>query len=198
MRWTVTGTALCVLFLTAACNTNASRPADGSDGVAITSAAIAAVALDHLPADPSSMKATQTDDTDRSGALGADLRYGADGESDGRLVRVLITPHADRDPCDGGVAEGCVRLPSEGGAEIHLVWEKVVPEEDPGFVAVVLQRDKEDVVVLMAGENIEGDPRQQALAIPVDTLVALVRDERLTLTTTQAVVDAGEDLDGWG
>lgn len=195
MRRTVT--AVCVLLLTAACGGHTSPPSGGSDGIPITSAAIAAVALDHLPADPSSMTTTHTDDTDRSGSLGADLRYGADGESDGRLVRVLITPHSDRDPCDGGVAEGCVRLPSAAGSQIHLVWEQVVPEEDPGFVAVVLQRENEDVVVLTAGENIEGDPRQQDLAIPVDTLVALVRDERLTLTTTQAVVDAGDDLDGW-
>lgn len=199
MRWTVTGTALCVVLLAAACGTDSGRPAGGEGDVPITPAAIAAVALDHLPADPSSMEATYTDRTSPKGYVGADFRYGAGPAEDGNLVRVSLQRHVDRDVCAHAGSGGCVRLDdASDDVETYLVWEEIVPEEDPGYVYVLLRRPHEDVLVLVSGEAIEGDPREQDLRVPVDVMERLARDDRLHLSTTQAVVDAGEDLDDWG
>lgn len=196
------GPVAAAVLAVSACGTDTGglgdRPAGDEGDVPITQAAIAAVAVDYLPPDPSSMKATYTDNTDRQGYLGADFRYGADGESDGDLVRVALSPSRRGNICQG--SEGCEPLPSDDGTEMYLAWDEVEPEEDPGYVAVVLRRadEDEDVVAYTSGESITGDPREQDLTVSVEALTALVQDERLSLTTTQDVVDAGEDLEGWG
>jgi hypothetical protein len=192
-----------VLLLAApACGTGADSPADppsgGEGDVPITSAAIAAVAVDHLPEGPSSMEATYTDNRSARGYLGADFRYGADGESDGDLVRVTLQPHQQREVCGNEYDDGCVELDAPDGSRMFLVWQELEPEEDPGIVYVVLQRHEEDVTVYAGGESIDGDPRELDLRLSVTAMTDLAVDDRLHLMTTQAVVDAGEDLEGWG
>ena len=128
----------------------------------ITQAAIAAVAVDHLPDDPSSTRATYTDEQDPNGYRGADFRYRAGGEEDGDLVRVTLMP-----PTDGERVPRCRCRRLRGARRARQarscssIWAEVVPEEDPGYVAVLLHRAHEDVAVHVAGEDIEEDPRRR-------------------------------------
>ena len=187
----------CLLVVLAGCGTETgtgSLPPQ-SDRVPITPRAIAAVALDYLPTDTSKRTRTYADRSTPRGELGAELRYRGDGESDGDLARIVISPAARSSHCDG--ADGCDVLLADDGSTIRLAWDQVEPEEDPGYVAVTLARGGEEVRVLQAGETIEGDPRRQDLAISVETMVQLVQDPRLRLLTSQETVDAGEALSGW-
>lgn len=188
---------LCLLGAGCGDDTGLDPGADPGAGqaVAITQRAIAAVALDHAPADTTSRGATYTDDTDPPGLMGADLRYGGDGESDGDLLRVTVGPRTTGDLC-AGYAEGCERGKVAGGT-LYLVWEQEVPEEDPGFVVVVFQHGDEEVRAMTAGEVLTGDPRELDLTIPVVTLEEIAQDPRLTLLTSPEVVAAGDRLEGW-
>ncbi|GAB3769148.1 hypothetical protein FB382_002543 [Nocardioides ginsengisegetis] len=183
---------LVVLVLLAGCGSRTGASPDEGGDVPITQAAIAAVALDHLDVDVDHLQATYTDRSSPQGLLGADIRYGSEPSEDGDLVRVTLQPHLDRDPC--AEAFHCVDL----GDGVHLRWGEVVPEEDPGSVAVILQGPREDVMVLSSGPDITGDPRDLDLQVPVEDLEAIARDDRLHLSTTQDVVDAGDDLEAWG
>lgn len=186
------------LFTSGACGSEPGSPAGGRGDVPITQRAIAVVALDHLPDRPNHLQATWTDRRSPRGLLGADLRYGYGGEDDGDLVRITISPEVTPHPCRGEGPDGCARLSADAGGTAYLLWDRVEPEEDPGYVAVVLQREDEQVVALTAGETIRKDPREQRnLRVPVATLEELVRDDRLHLEVTQDVVDAGERLEGW-
>lgn len=172
--------------------------ADGAGDVPITQRAIAAVALEHAPTGTTSRVARYTDLEDPKGSLGADLRYRGDGESDGDLLRVFVLPgRGAKEPCQREeYDDGCETREVDGG-RLTFTWTEEEPEEDPGYVAVVLQRDDERVSVSWYGDVITGDPREQDLFIPVDTLEAIAQDARISLTTSQEVVDAGEDLDDW-
>jgi hypothetical protein len=170
-------------------------PPSGGD-VPITQRAIAAIALEHAPDDTSRRAATYTDRSSPRGALGADLRYHGDGESDGKLLQILLTPgHRLDDLCTTNDA-GCESRPVDGGT-LTLAWQREVPEADPGIVLVTMQRDHEAVAVSWSGDVIDGDPRELDLEIPVHTLEAIAQDPRISLTTTQDVVAAGERLDAW-
>ncbi|SFH75121.1 hypothetical protein [Nocardioides psychrotolerans] len=72
-----------------------------------------------------------------------------------------------------------------------------MPEEDPGYVSVGLVRDDEVVVAGYSGPDIEGDPREADLPIPVSALEELVQDPRVSVTSDQEVVDAGEEVEDW-
>lgn len=190
------GMLLVVFALLGGCGDRTGPPHTGDGDVPITQRAIAAVALDHAPDDTTTRAATYTDRRDPDGALGADLRYRGDGESDGDLLRVYLAPgHGPADPCQD-FDDRCVSRDVDGGT-LSLGWALEEPEEDPGYVAVTLQRDDETVSVLWAGDVITGDPREQDLFLPLDTLEEIVQDPRISLTTSQAVVDAGEELDDW-
>lgn len=189
------GPALLTCVLLAGCGDEAA-PLDGDGDVPITQRAIAAMTLEHAPEDTTSREATYTDRQDPDGALGADLRYDGDGEYDGDLLRVFVAPRQSENPCGDDEEGRCDSREVDGGT-LTLAWDVVEPEEDPGYVSVVLQRDEETVSVLWAGDTIEGDPRDQELRIPVETLEEIAQDERISLTTSRAVVDAGEELDAW-
>jgi len=162
--------------------------------VPITQRAIAAVALQHLPTDTTSRQATYTDDHDPKGALGADLRYGGGGESDGGLLRVFISPKVPKNPCAN--VDGCEQS-SVDGHKLVLAWEEEVPEEDPGYVNVTVVRGNQAISVLWSGDTIKGDPRKQHLAISIKQMEEVARDARLGLTTSQAAIDAGKALKEW-
>jgi hypothetical protein len=183
----------------AACGDATSPPLAGGGDVPITQRAIAAMALLHAPTDTTHRQASYTDRRDPEGALGADLRYRGDGESDGDLLRVFLAPgHGPAKPCRELAASdgGCESRKVDGGT-LTLSWGLEEPEEDPGYVGVVMQRDDEMLSVTWSGDAITGDPRKQHLFIPIDTMEAIAQDERISLTTSQAVVDAGEKLDDW-
>lgn len=166
----------------------------GSGDVPITSKAIAAVTLEHVPHTPH-VFTTSTDKEDPDGMVGADLRYDPTGESDGGLLRVVVSPTLEEDPC-GEHTDGCERRQVEGG-ELVVVWQLEEPEEDGGFLAVVMLREDEVVYAYNAAETITKDPRDMELRFPVELLEEIVTDQRLGLTTSQAAVDAGEQIPCW-
>lgn len=183
------------VLLAAALVVGGTSPASGQGEVPITQRAIAAMALEHAPTGPTHLQATWTGPHYGGGGLGADLRYRGDGESDGDLLRVFVTPkHGPAHPCRG--LPHCESRPVEGG-RLTLSWGLEEPEEDPGYVGVVMQRGGESVSVTWSGDVITGDPRDQQLFIPVPTLEAIAQDPRISMTTTQQVVDAGAALAHW-
>ena len=172
---------------------------DGSGSEPITSRAVAAVALTHLPDDTASREATYVSYESAPGTRGADLRYRAGEGDDGDLVRVEVFPRDELHPpptCATSAAQTCVESDVDGGVE-QLRWEVLAPEEDPGLVSVTMIRDDEIVRSLYAGPPITGDPRALDLDVSVDTLTELVTDPRISLRTDEAVIAAGESLDRW-
>lgn len=164
--------------------------------VPITHRAVAAVALDHLPEETTSRKAMYTDQETPKGMVGAELRYGGDGEYDGDYVGIAVSPIVDRDPCRE-VTGDCVKLKADDGSPMFLTWQEVEPEEDPGIVHLVVARKDESTSVSYSGPEIEGDPREQELPISVDDLIKVAQDPRLQPMTSQKVVAAGKQLGKW-
>lgn len=80
---------------------------------------------------------------------------------------------------------------SVDGHEVTIAWRELEPEEDPGVVYVIDRREGEDVAVKVSGASVTEDPRDLDLGVPLADLAALVTDPRLSLTTSQAVVDLG-------
>ena len=191
----VTLTALVALASCGDATTTAPEPVSPADAAEpITQRAIAAIALDHLPQTTSSRQASFTDVNDPQGALGADLRYGADGEDDGDLVRVYLTPDTDS---VGDCTERCDQRPVDGGT-LSFGWGPEEPEEDPGSFGVALALADQTISASFFGPTITKDPRQMAgLLVTPEMLEAIVLDPRLRGLTTQAVLDAGEALEDW-
>jgi hypothetical protein len=166
------------------------EPVEGDEP--ITPRAVAAVALDHVPTETSSRT-----DASGGGAVGVEFRYGANGEYDGDMLSVgVTTPPLPEGLCKG--MDRCEREDVEGG-ELVVAWDELEPEEDPGVVTVAMTRDDGEVVaVFFSGDNIEGDPRDQDLSIPVAEMEAVVRDQRISLTTSAEVIELGERLEVFG
>ena len=132
-----------------------------ADRVPLTDRAVAAIALDHVPADPSSVTETFLDGQDPDGTVAAELRYpNDDAQSDGDLVRVAVHPGRPQLRLCPDWGE-CVELDTDVvGARLYLLWEEEAPEEDPGVVSVHLVRDGEASYATQSGELITGDPRR--------------------------------------
>lgn len=170
-------------------------PPEG-ERVPITQRAIAAVALEHLPDETTSRQAAYTEGVDPAHSLGADLRFGGDGEYDGDLVQIFISDK-EKARASCGKQPGCVELKADDGSPMILTWDEVEPEEDPGYVSVTVDHEGEWTHVGYSGPEITGDPRKLKLPISVETLTAVAQDPRLRLRTSPAVVAAGEELDDW-
>lgn len=163
------------------------RPVEGDDP--ITPEAVAAVALEYLPNDTSS----RTPKTE-NGVVGVEFRYGTDGEYDGDVMAVGVSKsRGGADPCKN--MDGCESDSVEGG-ELIIAWQELTFEADPGIVVVTMRRAEEVVSTYYLGDDIVGDPRDQELSIPVDDMVAVVRDQRISLTTSAEVIELGEQLKG--
>ena len=81
------------------------------------------------------------------------------------------------------------------GHDVTIAWQEAVPEEDPGVVLVIDRRDGEEVTVYVSpATEITGDPRDLDIGVPLADLAALATDPRLSLTTSQSVVDLGADV----
>lgn len=190
--------ALLLLPLLAACGSETASPEEPPEvaaDVPITSRAVAAVALEYVPEDTTDRGPTYVEPGQETETVGADLRYNGDGEYDGDLVSVRVTTDLPQVFCEPG-DDRCVEREVDGGT-LYLLWEEVAPEEDPGVVSVAMVRGEEMVLVGYSGVTIEGDPREQDLPVPVETMEELAQDERLSLTTTQETVDAGEEVTDW-
>jgi len=175
---------------TACGSTSTTGQASGGDEVPITSRAIAAVMLDHISATTSRREATYVDETSPRDYVGADFRYHGDGESDGDLVQVTLQRARSLPACD---RESCADL--VGGAQLH--WQLIAPEEDPGIVALSLEREGTLITALVSGPEITRDPRTMELQPSVNTLTDLVSDPRLRLRTSPQTVADGRHVTHW-
>lgn len=184
-----------VVLLLAGCGGATPPPAAAGGSEPVTPRALGAVAAE-LIGEPDRGQEDGSADDLGAGAVGATLRYGSDGEYDGDLLAVVVSPETDRTFTDCGEladrVDGCASVD-----EATLSWEEVEPEEDPGVVLLALPKDGATVVVYQAGADIEGDPRELDLAISVEDMVAVAADPRVDLTTTPATVAAGDDLAWW-
>jgi hypothetical protein len=171
-------------------------PSTANSGpVAATPRALAVVALRHLDVELSG--GADSDLTSfPQGAIAADLRFNADGEYDGDLLRVAVSSGRSPDIACGGPSH-CASLPTDGDASLTMQWCVLQPEDDPGVVVLTLDGDEGWSQVLLAGPDITGDPRSLDLPISVDEMAAVINDPAFGLTTTQEMVDAGAALTPW-
>lgn len=164
--------------------------------VPATSRALVAVALTHLDVEPSFYESLDRPDLDfGKGTLGGHIRHGGDDMSSSDGLLVSVTPTTKSPPSCTEWVE-CVVTPTDQG-KLTTIWQEEEPEEDPGFVAVTLQREDELAWVQQSDEAVTGDPRKQDLKVSVDEMIAIVEDPEFSLVTRQAAVDAGEKLSPW-
>lgn len=191
--------ACAVLALAGCGNDDASDdPGAGAAGgdIATTPQALAAVAAEYAP-DPSSASAeTDAAEEFRRGGVGAELRYGSDGEYDGDALTLAVGDGLPKQ------LKSCETAPDYVGQCVEmagglLFWEEEAPEEDPGVVYVVVPKGDASALMFYSGPKITGDPRELDLPIDVDTLFDIANDPRVDVTTSQAAVDAGAALDFW-
>jgi len=196
--------ALLAVVLLASCGENAGTPADDAaqGGEAPTTArALAAIAAERVGEPDSATSSRDLDELYKQEAVGSELRFGADGEYDGDQfeVRVGIGFQLFEPDCDSASIQDNPRLGGceEVGGGMLLLWEVSEPESDPGAVYVVLSKGAATVLVSQSGPTIDADPRRLDMPISVDDMVAVARDERVALTTSQEAIDAGEALNYW-
>jgi hypothetical protein len=159
----------------------------GAGDEPITPAAIAAIAQDHVDLEP--RRITQWDVFTRELGVdspGAWLQYAE------LSLHLVVAPTSDS-PLVCAVPtffDACVDE-SIDGHDVTIAWQELEPEEDPGVVYVIDRRQGEDVAVGVSGAAVTEDPRDLDLGVPLADLAAMVTDPRLSLTTSQAVVDLG-------
>ncbi len=184
-RWPVVVMA-CVLL--AGCG-------EGDDPVAgdepITPAAIAAIAQEHVDLEPSRIAESDVfapELGDQSTA--AWLQY-----ADVSLT-VVVAPSSNSPLvcAEPTFFDECV-ADSVEGHDVTIAWQELEPEEDPGVVYLIDRRAREDVAVRVTGASITDDPRDLDLGVPLANLAALVADPRLSLTTSQPVIELGADVE---
>ncbi|MBE7325466.1 hypothetical protein IEQ44_12465 [Nocardioides sp. Y6] len=187
-------TTLLLTVVVTACGTQSASPQGGDEPT--TPGALAYVAAEHAgsPDRVSVMKRRDVTSLFSEGGEGAELRYGSDGEYDGDMLVVVVGQGLDPDllDCDterNAGADGC-----EHTDDGMLIWEDLTPEEDPGTLTVIVEKEGATVLVGYAGPTITDDPRQMELPISVDTLFAIAADPRVDATTTAEANAAGEEL----
>ncbi len=156
----------------------------------ITPAAIAAIAQEHVDLEPT--RIADWDVFTRELGMespGVSLQY-ADVS-----LHVVVAPTSDSPLvcADASFFDECVDE-SVDGHFVTIAWQFLEPEEDPGIVYVIDRREGEDVAVEVYGPSISDDPHNLDLGVPLADLAAFVTDPRLSLTTTQPVVDLGADV----
>ena len=176
----------CVLLV--GCGENAEQVAGD---VPITPAAIAAITQEHVDLTPVDIARWDvfTRELDRVSPA-ANLDY-----ADVSLA-VVVAPTTDSPLvcADDSFFDECVD-DTVDGHDVTIAWQELEPEEDPGVVYVIDRREGEDVAVQVIGVSVTDDPRNLDLGVPLEDLAALVTDPRLSLTTSQAVVDLGDSVE---
>lgn len=188
---------LCAALLVAGCGSAGvdESPPEGGD-LPTTPQALAAMVAEHVGQPDSATTDRDLPDELTGHAVGAELRFGSDGEYDGDSLSIAVGTGLKpgiRD-CHGfhEWVAGCVAV--TGGV---LAWQEQEPEEDPGVVYLVVDKNGAEVVLTYAGPDITADPRGLDLPIDVEDLQAIAADARVDVTTSQAALDAGERLPHW-
>jgi len=163
-----------------------------------TGKAFAALVVEHVGEEPYSARpstATEFGDT----FVGAEVQFLDPAtvddpmEGDGVEISAGAVEGApdwlDDEVCDG-TEDGCATSLQDDGSTLIYTWEEVAPEEDPGYIWVLVQRADETVAVLQAGPNVTSDPQDMDLQVSVDDMIAIANDPRLSLTTSKELVEA--------
>jgi len=188
------GTAAAVLAAVAT-GTVLAWPPSGEDAqpargdLPATSAALMAVALEHVDPEPDHFEALQLPEQE-PGTLGGDARFDAGEGEDGNLLRVMAVPGQSEERCE---VSTCDTVETDRGT-VTIGWQELQPEEDPGIVFAVLQLEDQYLLAHQGGPGIMRDPRELDLPISVEDMVAIVSDPRFGLTTTQDALDSGANL----
>jgi len=157
----------------------------------ITPAAIAAIVQEHVDLEPRRIAESTVfapELGERSTA--AWLEYG----DVSLTVVVAPTSNGPMVCAEPAFFDECV-ADSVDGHDVTIAWQQLEPEEDPGVVYVIDRREGEDALVEVSGASITDDPRDLDLGVPLADLAALVTDPRLSLTTSQPVVEQGAHVD---
>ncbi|EON24901.1 MULTISPECIES: hypothetical protein [Nocardioides] len=152
---------------------------EGVGGRPITPEEIAAIVQEHVDLEP--RETAEWDVFTRElgeESPGVQLEY-----ADVSLA-VVVAPTSDSPLvcADDSFFDECVSEDHDGD-EVTVAWQELEPEEDPGVVYVIDRRDGEDVAVHVVGVSVTDDPRTLDLGVPLEDLMALVTDSRLSLTT---------------
>lgn len=141
-----------------------------------TPAKVEAIARDHL-AEPTAAEEAEYDGSDPRGSVGARLDHGAEH------VDVVVGPTRPEPVEAACEVSECVVLDTEvRGGRLTLAWQELVPEEDPGIIVLVLEREGEFSLVRWGGDiEVTDDPRELDLEVSVDDAVDLLEDQRLRL-----------------
>ncbi|WP_345262935.1 hypothetical protein [Nocardioides nanhaiensis] len=198
MRRTLLPIACLVLALVgcgAETGDQAGEPVGGD--VPTTPRALAAVAAEYTGTPSSADREADAAEEFARGGVGAELRFGSDGEYDGDALTVAVGQGLDPSltDCESTTNEylaGCVE--TDLGV---LLWEAEAPEEDPGVVYVAVEKGDTSVLLFYSGPAITGDPRELDLPISVESLFDIASDPRVDVTTSQAAIEAGSDLSFW-
>ena len=165
-------------------------PIDGD--VRITPAAIAAIMKEHLDlGEPDRVLENRSYKRE----LGSDSRAAWVWYADVSVVVGVAATSDDSTACTEHSSYGECVDDSIDGHDVTLAWQEAVPEEDAGYVLVIDRRDGEEVTVYVSpATEVTGDPRNLDIGVPLADLAALATDPRLSLTTSQAVIDLGADV----
>ncbi len=101
-------------------------------------------------------------------------------------VDVVVGPPRDESiaaTCAEGGVVTCAELDSDAvDGTLFLAWQELMPEEDPGIIVLVLERDGEFSLVRWGGDiEVTGNPRDLELEVSVADAVDLLEDPRLRL-----------------
>lgn len=162
------------------------------DPVDATPGALAAVAVEHLGAQPTELHGLSASDQYPDGAFAATLTV-PDAQRGGQGMLTLVAsptaiPHA-RD-CDR--LDGCAEVETRAGT-VGLGWF-----EDglggQGVVVAVMRHGDEMSMVVWTGAGVSGDPRDDDLAVPVSEMLRIISDPRFGMQTSTDMVDRGSEL----
>ena len=167
------------------------------DDVPVTARALAAVAAEYAGTPSRADAEEDAAEEFATDGIGTELRFGSTGEYDGDSLTVAVGRGLDPALTDcasttNDYLAGCVE--TDRGV---LLWVDEEPEEDPGLLYVVVEKGDASVLLFYAGPKIAGDPRELDLPIPVATLFDIATDARVDVTTSQAAIEAGDDLPYW-
>ena len=104
---------------------------------------------------------------------------------DGEYVSATVTTDPGVMSCDG--FGEC-----EEGDGVTVAWLLDVPEEYP--LRVRLSRPVEGGYLVVEHASRQADPDRRAFPVPLDTLLALVRDERAGFAVDPSLIRAGDEL----
>ncbi len=162
------------------------NPVDGTPG------ALAAVALDHVEIQATSVFGGRDSEFYPAGSIWAGMYVKEPGRHKDGIFTLAASPTENELPsCDD--ADGCAVLETRSGT-VDLWWVEDMDLGDQGIVRVTARRGDEMLMASWTGHGVTGDPREADLVVSVDDLVAIVTDPRFGLKTSADAVERGQRL----